>query len=147
MKEQALKDKQENDGHLGALQSEIATLTESVNDKDMLIQVANQQIKNHQKMEDKLKNQLVEVEKNQKASSSQLESNLNQKIKQLDKQNEEQLEQITELNSNIVKLKHDNGEMKAKLEQMTKDAEALTKVGNQNQIEIDNQKKLIQQKE
>lgn len=62
--------KQDNDEHVSTLNEKISELTGSVNDKDMLIQVANQQIQNHQKIEDKLKNQLVEVEKNQKISSS-----------------------------------------------------------------------------
>lgn len=56
--------KQDNDTHVSTLNKQITELTETVRDKDMLIQVANQQIQNHQKIEDKLKNQLVEVEKN-----------------------------------------------------------------------------------
>ena len=73
--------KQDNDSRVSGLNRQIAELTESVHDKDMLIQVANQQIQNHQKIEEKLKNQVVDVEKNNKMSASQLESNLNQKIK------------------------------------------------------------------
>ena len=70
MKQEAGKVQQDNASQVRDLKSQISSLQESVHDKDMLIQVANQQIQNHQKIEDKLKNQLVDVEKNQKASSS-----------------------------------------------------------------------------
>ena len=68
--------KQESEAQSNSLNKQIQELTDSLHDKDMLIQVANQQIQNHQKIEDKLKNQLVEVEKNQKISSNELEANL-----------------------------------------------------------------------
>ena len=51
--------------------------------------------------------------------------------------------QITDLKSSVAKLNHDNGDLKAKVEQMEKDAESMTKTIKSNQIEIDDQKKLI----
>lgn len=49
---------------------------------------------------EKLRAQLVENEKNQQASQSQLEQNMQQRIKELDGQNEKYLHEISTLKNN-----------------------------------------------
>ena len=55
--------------------------------------------------------------------------------------------QITDLKSNVTKLTHDNGDLKAKIDQMDKEAQSMGETIKENQREMEEQKKLIQEQE
>jgi len=59
----------------------ISERTEQVHAKEIEVKDATQQIQSQKQIEDKLRQQIVDTEKNQQASQSQLEANLTQKIK------------------------------------------------------------------
>jgi len=59
----------------------VSERTEQVHAKEIEVKDATQQIQSQKQIEDKLRQQIVDTEKNQQASQSQLEANLTQKIK------------------------------------------------------------------
>jgi len=80
-KDQISKLEAANEKSAADLNKVISEKTEQVHAKEIEVKDAAQQIQSQKQIEDKLRQQIVETEKNQQASQSQLEANLTQKIK------------------------------------------------------------------